>query len=47
MPVGPYKTFAACVRAQMKKGKSKEAAEKICGAIERDTKKAHKRKKGK
>jgi len=38
MPIGPYKNFAECVAAQMKKGKSKESAQKICGAIEKKTK---------
>ena len=41
MPVGPYKTFGACVAAIMKKKNSrtgkmhtKESAEKICGHME-------------
>lgn len=38
MPVGPYATFGECVSAQQKKGKSKEAAGAICGAIEKKTK---------
>ena len=35
MPIGPYKNFAACVAAQRRKGKSEEAAKKICGEIEK------------
>ena len=38
MPVGPYKTFGDCVAAQQRKGKSKESAGAICGAIEKRTK---------
>lgn len=37
MPVGPYPTFAACVIAQVDRGKSTEEARRICGALERDT----------
>jgi hypothetical protein len=36
MPLGPYADFDACVAAQIKDGKSKESAEKICGAMKRD-----------
>lgn len=35
MPMGPYKNFAACVAAQKKKGKSDEAAHRICGEIKK------------
>ena len=35
MPIGPYKDFAACVAAQQRKGKSKESAQKICGALKK------------
>ena len=35
MPVGPYKTFKECVEAQMKKGRDKKTAQKICGAMEK------------
>ena len=38
MPIGPYADFAACVAAQKKKGKSDEAAHKICGYIEKKVK---------
>lgn len=38
MPLGPYKNWDACIRAQMKKGKSKESAEKICGYLEKKSK---------
>jgi len=38
-PVGPYKSFDTCVAAQKRKGKSEEAARKICGEIQ---KKSHK-----
>jgi len=43
MPVGPYKTFAACVAAQKKKGKSETSARKICGEIEKRSKRAKSR----
>jgi len=39
MPLGPYKTFAQCVAAQKKKGKSEASARKICGEIEKRSKK--------
>jgi hypothetical protein len=39
VPVGPYKTFGACVAAQKRKGKSKKSAGAICGEIEKRTKK--------
>jgi len=35
MPVGDYGTFGECVQAQVKKGKSKDSANKICGEIEK------------
>lgn len=35
MPMGPYKNFAACVAAQKKKGRSDEAAHRICGEIKK------------
>lgn len=35
MPVGPYQTFERCVIAQKNKGKSEEAARKICGEIQK------------
>jgi hypothetical protein len=44
MPIGPYPDFAACVAAQKKRGKSDEAAHKICGYIEHQVKKAHEKK---
>lgn len=34
MPVGPYKTFASCVSAQRRKGKSAQSARAVCGSIE-------------
>jgi hypothetical protein len=37
MPLGPYSTFAQCEAAQIKKGKSKESAARICGQIEKNT----------
>jgi len=46
MPVGPYPTFKACVSAQRKKGKSEEAARKICGHIEKLTKQSEHNTKG-
>ena len=39
MPLGPYSTFQQCETAQIKKGKSKESAAKICGQIEKNTQK--------
>jgi len=35
MPIGPYPNFEACVLDQMRKGKSKAAAQRICGEIEK------------
>ena len=35
MPLGPFKDFDACVRTQISKGKSKESAQKICGALQK------------
>ena len=43
MPVGNYKTFGTCVAAQKRKGKSDEAARKICGSIEQKSKKSRKK----
>jgi len=43
MPVGPFKTFGSCVAAQKRKGKSDLSARKICGAIEKKTKKGKKK----
>lgn len=34
MPLGPYADFAECVTAQQNKGKSADAAKRICGAME-------------
>lgn len=45
MPIGRYATFGECVSAQRRKGKSKISAQKICGFIEKQTKKGHKIKK--
>ncbi len=39
MPIGPFKDFADCVGAQKRKGKSDESARKICGALEKVSKK--------
>lgn len=40
MPLGnKYKTFARCVAAQKRKGKSEQSARRICGHIEKMTKK--------
>ncbi len=47
MPVGPYKTFGSCVAAQKRKGKSDEAARKICGEVEKRSKGKSKSKGGK
>lgn len=35
MPVGPFKTFDDCIKAQMDKGHTKLSAQKICGEIEK------------
>src|SRR5688572_15841380 len=37
MPVGKYSTFQQCEAAQIKSGKSKDSAAKICGEIEKRT----------
>lgn len=40
MPFGyncEYETFDACIADQKRKGKSDEAARRICGAIKRET----------
>jgi len=34
MPFAGYENFDACTAHQMKKGKSKESANKICGALQ-------------
>lgn len=47
MPVGPYKTFAACVADQVSKGHSEESARKICGAIEKKSKEKPKKRESK
>lgn len=40
MPIGSYENWNDCVQAQIKKGHSKESAERICGAIEAKIKKS-------
>jgi hypothetical protein len=40
MPLGKYPNFNACVVDQIKQGKSKESAAKICGAIENNIREA-------
>lgn len=35
MPVGQYKDFAECVRAQRLKGRSEDSARRICGEMEK------------
>jgi len=42
MPLGKYKTWNDCIKAQLKKGYSKKQANGICGLIE----KRHKEKYG-
>src|SRR6266496_4946467 len=37
MPIGPYKDFATCVTAMQNKGKSADAAKRICGAMEQQS----------
>jgi hypothetical protein len=39
MPLGNYKTWGDCTRAQRRKGKSKLSAQKICGTIEANSRK--------
>lgn len=39
MPFGPYQNWDACILDQTKKGRSKESAMKICGAIKAKTEK--------
>lgn len=41
MPIGPYKDFNECVRAQMMKGNSRASAERICGKLESMARKKH------
>jgi len=45
-PVGPYKTFDACVKAQVDKGETEDSARKICGEIEKRTSKEKRDEKG-
>ena len=42
-PVGPYRTFAECVRELMLEGYSRKAAERICGAMEKETRRKTRR----
>lgn len=44
MPLGPYKDFYECVKDQMNKGRNEEAARKICGKIEKNTKEKEEKK---
>lgn len=37
MPFANYKNWDACINAQMKKGRSKKSAEKICGYLKHKT----------
>jgi len=37
MPFAGYTNFAECVADQLKKGKSKAAAQRICGALQSQT----------
>ena len=47
MPMGKYKDWDSCVAAQTKKGRSKESAQRICGAIKKKTEdKGAKKRKG-
>lgn len=39
MPLGPYKNWNECLADQIKKGKSKKVAAKVCGKIEQLSKK--------
>lgn len=39
MPVGPYKTFKECVEAKKRDGKSEKSARRICGFLEKRSKK--------
>lgn len=38
MPIGKFKNFGDCVRAQKQRGRSDEASRKICGFIEQRSK---------
>ena len=42
MPLGPYDNWDGCVKAQIKKGHSKESAERICGHLEQMSKEKQK-----
>jgi len=37
MPFAGYTNFAECIADQLRKGKSKAAAQKICGALQSQT----------
>jgi hypothetical protein len=41
MPIGNYPDFGTCTRAQRRKGKSKQSADKICGKLEQIARKAN------
>ncbi len=45
MPVGKYETFAQCVSDQKARGHDEDSAQRICGHIEKMTKKGRKDKK--
>jgi len=34
MPMGPYRDFDDCLKTQMRRGLSKDAASRYCGALE-------------
>ena len=38
MPIGEFENWRACIKAQIAKGYSKDAAEGICGLIEKRAK---------
>jgi len=38
MPLGKYPDWNSCIKDQIKKGKSKESANKICGFLEKKSK---------
>ena len=44
MPIAGFKNFSACISAQVKKGKSRDSARRICGKIEANTRKARRNK---
>jgi len=43
MPIGSYSDWDECIKAQIKKGHSEEAAKRICGHLEQMVKEKRKK----